>query len=101
MRRQGLEFGRYSLDYHTLRNYLYVQRHMGPERAARHVPGFAKQVVAEYDKQGGVQARCGWGTWWCSVDVYNCRLIRLAMPYDVPRPRARVKKGGSTGGTRT
>ena len=64
---QGLEFGRYSLDYHTLRNYLYVQRHMDPERAAKHVPGFAKRVVAEYDAQGGISARCGGQPAWPAV----------------------------------
>ena len=26
---KGLEFGRYSLDYHTIRNWLYVQRNWG------------------------------------------------------------------------
>lgn len=88
--RQGLEFGRYSLDYHTLRNYLYVQRHMGPARAAKHVPEFAKRVVAEYDARGGVSARCGCG----SMDA-AAAANRLAMEYDAPRPVARTKKGGA------
>ncbi|KAK3244839.1 hypothetical protein CYMTET_45566 [Cymbomonas tetramitiformis] len=38
---KGLEFGRYSLDYHTARNYLYVKRAFG-SRADRHIPRFAK-----------------------------------------------------------
>lgn len=29
---KGLEFARYSLDYHTIRNYLYVNRAWGKER---------------------------------------------------------------------
>eukprot|EP00252_Welwitschia_mirabilis_P020168 TRINITY_DN4884_c0_g1_i2.p1 TRINITY_DN4884_c0_g1~~TRINITY_DN4884_c0_g1_i2.p1 ORF type:complete len:432 (-),score=60.93 TRINITY_DN4884_c0_g1_i2:415-1710(-) len=29
---KGLEFGRYSLDYHTIRNYLYVCRNWGEKR---------------------------------------------------------------------
>jgi hypothetical protein len=29
---KGLEFGRYSLDYHTIRNYLYVKRAWGSTR---------------------------------------------------------------------
>ncbi|KAI9119306.1 hypothetical protein K1719_009981 [Acacia pycnantha] len=35
---KGLEFGRYSLDYHTICNYLYVNRAWGKERADRHMP---------------------------------------------------------------
>ena len=41
----GLEFGRYSIDYHFIRNFLYVQRHMGAERAEQHIPEFAKRLV--------------------------------------------------------
>lgn len=29
---KGLEFGRYSLDYHNIRNYLHVHRAWGKER---------------------------------------------------------------------
>lgn len=29
---KGLEFARYSLDYHTIRNYLYVNRVWGKQR---------------------------------------------------------------------
>lgn len=29
---KGLEFARYSLDYHTIRNYLYTNRSWGKER---------------------------------------------------------------------
>lgn len=54
---KGLEFGKYSIEYHWIRNYLYVQRHMGPERAARHIPEFAKRVVAAYDADGSVSSR--------------------------------------------
>ncbi len=62
---KGLEFGRYSLDYHYLRNYLYVQRHMGEARAGRHVPSFVKKIVEEYDgKDGTVSKRYGGGFGW-------------------------------------
>ncbi|MEB3161886.1 MAG: coenzyme F420 hydrogenase/dehydrogenase beta subunit N-terminal domain-containing protein [Prochlorothrix sp.] len=44
---QGLEFARYSIDYHTLRNYLYVQRHRGPAGIAQ-IPDYARAIVAEY-----------------------------------------------------
>lgn len=32
---KGLEFARYSLDYHTIRNYLHVNRLWGKERYVR------------------------------------------------------------------
>jgi len=54
---QGLEFARYSLDYHWLRNYLYVQRNFKPDHAERHVPEYAKRVVTEYDRTGEVTKR--------------------------------------------
>ena len=53
----GLEFGRYSLDYHTIRNYLYVKRHWPGSRAEQHLPAYAKQIVAEYDQGGQVSDR--------------------------------------------
>ncbi|GKD11729.1 7-hydroxymethyl chlorophyll a reductase, chloroplastic [Tanacetum coccineum] len=47
---KGLEFARYSLDYHTIRNYLYVNRTWGKERASRHMPSYAKKLVAMYNE---------------------------------------------------
>lgn len=54
---KGLEFGRYSIDYHVLRNYIYVMRTMGKERAARHMPPSAKRIVAAYDTNGAISER--------------------------------------------
>lgn len=54
---QGLEFARYSLDYHWLRNWLYVQRNYKPDQADRHVPEFVKKVIAGYDTEGEVSKR--------------------------------------------
>jgi len=51
---KGLDFARYSIDYHYLRNYLYAKAAWGPERAARQTPEYVKQLVAAYDKQGWV-----------------------------------------------
>ncbi|KAK9288510.1 hypothetical protein L1049_016969 [Liquidambar formosana] len=51
---KGLEFARYSLDYHTIRNYLYVNRTWGKERADRHMPSYAKKIVDMYDKNGEI-----------------------------------------------
>ena len=44
-----LEFGRFSIDYHYLRNLLYVEAEMRPSQAARHVPEYARALMARYD----------------------------------------------------
>eukprot|EP00798_Chlamydomonas_sp_ICE-L_P018033 gene18033-24446_t len=56
---KGLEFAKYSIDYHYIRNYLYVMRNMGETKGDRHIPEYAKRIVASYDKQskGAVQGR--------------------------------------------
>ncbi|OWM84245.1 hypothetical protein CDL15_Pgr011630 [Punica granatum] len=51
---KGLEFARYSLDYHTIRNCLYVNRAWGKERASRHMPSYAKKLVAMYNQKGEI-----------------------------------------------
>ncbi|GAB5368282.1 hypothetical protein AAMO2058_001305800 [Amorphochlora amoebiformis] len=51
---RGLEFARYSLDYHWIRNYLYVQRNFKPEHADRHIPEYVKSIVREYDDKGQI-----------------------------------------------
>ncbi|KAG2580814.1 hypothetical protein PVAP13_6NG365600 [Panicum virgatum] len=53
---KGLEFARYSLDYHTIRNYLHVRRAWGEQRAEQHVPGYAKKIVEAYDRDGRIQS---------------------------------------------
>jgi len=45
---RGMEFGRYSIDYHYLRNQLYVHDTMGETRAARHVPRYATALMSRY-----------------------------------------------------
>ena len=58
---KGIEFAKYSVDYHYLRNWLHVQRHFkDKEKAERHVPEFARAIVERYDReltQGRVRAR--------------------------------------------
>ncbi|KAL6760746.1 coenzyme F420 hydrogenase family [Haematococcus lacustris] len=73
---KGLEFGKYSVDYHYIRNWLYVNRHMGAKRAAQHTPAYAKKIVAEYDGKGEVAAR-------------------LAMTYTGDKPSLERKKARS------
>lgn len=51
---KGLEFARYSLDYHTIRNYLHVNRAWGKQRADRHMPSYAKKLVAMYNQTGEI-----------------------------------------------
>ena len=46
---KGMEFGKYSIDYHYLRNQLFVEDRMGERRAARHVPAYAKALMRRYD----------------------------------------------------
>ncbi|XP_022849415.1 7-hydroxymethyl chlorophyll a reductase, chloroplastic isoform X1 [Olea europaea var. sylvestris] len=51
---KGLEFARYSLDYHTIRNYLHVNRAWGKQRADRHIPSYAKKIVSMYNQNGEI-----------------------------------------------
>lgn len=51
---KGLEFARYSLDYHTIRNYLHVNRKWGKERANSHMPSYSKKIVEMYNKNGQI-----------------------------------------------
>ncbi|XP_058095030.1 7-hydroxymethyl chlorophyll a reductase, chloroplastic [Magnolia sinica] len=51
---RGLEFARYSLDYHTIRNYLYVHRHWGKQRADEHMPSYARKIVDLYNENGEI-----------------------------------------------
>ncbi|XP_052151613.1 7-hydroxymethyl chlorophyll a reductase, chloroplastic isoform X3 [Oryza glaberrima] len=53
---KGLEFARYSLDYHTIRNYLHVNRAWGKQRAEQHIPSYAKKIVEAYDKDGRIES---------------------------------------------
>jgi coenzyme F420 hydrogenase subunit beta len=44
---KGLEYGRFSIDSHFIRNFLYVRRNY-PQKLEAHVPEFAKRIVARY-----------------------------------------------------
>ena len=48
----GTAFARYSVDYHTIRNYVYCIR--GGRRTG--IPGFAQSIVEEYNADGYVDA---------------------------------------------
>lgn len=44
---KGLEYGRFSIDSHFTRNYLYVKRNH-PDKLEAHVPEFARRIVNQY-----------------------------------------------------
>lgn len=46
---KGMNFAKYSIDYHYVRNYLYVNRVWGEKKASRHIPAYAKKIVEEYE----------------------------------------------------
>ena len=45
---KGMNFARYSIDYHILRNYLYVLHVWGNERASVTLPAYARAIVNRY-----------------------------------------------------
>lgn len=45
---KGINFARYSIDYHILRNYLHMVDAWGEERARESMPQFARDVVDHY-----------------------------------------------------
>ena len=69
----GLEFARYSIDYHCLRNWLYLRAKWGPKRADRHIPDYAKRIIQEYlqgpppttkEEEEEVEKKEEGGGWW-------------------------------------
>lgn len=47
---KGVNFARYSIDYHILRNYLHVLDAWGEERANATMPQFARDIVNQYSR---------------------------------------------------
>ena len=47
---KGINFARYSIDYHILRNYLHVLDIWGERRAQRAMPQYAHDIVSHYLK---------------------------------------------------
>lgn len=54
---RGLEFARYSIDYHTIRNYLYVRRNFPKEFVDKAIPSYAKRIIEEYNREGLIEER--------------------------------------------
>ena len=47
---KGVNFARYSIDYHILRNYLHMLEQWGEERTQRATPAYALDIVDHYRK---------------------------------------------------
>lgn len=47
---KGVNFAKYSIDYHVLRNYLHVLKNWGARRAHRTMPQYARDIVDDYIK---------------------------------------------------
>lgn len=45
---KGINFARYSIDYHLLRNYLHVLDAWGDKRANASLPKYATEIVEKY-----------------------------------------------------
>jgi hypothetical protein len=45
---KGINFARYSIDYHVLRNYLYILSVWGKDRAERSLPQYSKDIINYY-----------------------------------------------------
>lgn len=54
---RGLAFGAYSVDYHALRNALFVKRFFPKARAGSHLPPHAVEIYRRYDRNGKMSAR--------------------------------------------
>jgi 7-hydroxymethyl chlorophyll a reductase len=87
---KGKEFGMYSLDYHTIRNYIYVKRAFGEERAKQHVPDYARLVVDEYNVYGAVDER---------LKLTGTDLVGESLPVPVPSGRTPAPGVGPEEGT--
>ena len=61
---QGLEFAKYSIEYHYLRNMIHVKRHWGHDKASRHVPEYATRVAARYNGVVEELAAQPADSWW-------------------------------------
>lgn len=50
---KGINFARYSIDYHILRNYLHVLQAWGEDRAMSTMPQYARDIVNHYLSPSG------------------------------------------------
>lgn len=71
----GIEFAKYSIEYHYLRNYIHVMRHWNGKAAEKHIPEYVNRIVKYYDeKTGGLISK------------------RASLPAPFPGAKIKVKK---------
>jgi hypothetical protein len=58
----GMEFGRFSIDYHYLRNALFCEKDMGTSRAEQHIPAYARALMERYGEEMAALRREGQGS---------------------------------------
>jgi 7-hydroxymethyl chlorophyll a reductase len=49
----GIDFAKYSIEYHYLRNYIHVMRHWNGKAAEKHIPEYVNRIVKYYDEKTG------------------------------------------------
>lgn len=50
---QGIDFAKYSIEYHYIRNFIHVMRHWESSKAEEHIPEYVKKIVDKYDQSSG------------------------------------------------
>ena len=54
---KGLDFAKYSVEYHYLRNFIHVSRHWNSKRAERHIPEYVQRIVSKYNNDNSISMR--------------------------------------------
>lgn len=50
---RGIEFAKYSIEYHYIRNFIHVMRHWDEDKALMHIPDYVHKIVDTYDRDDG------------------------------------------------
>eukprot|EP01025_Chloroclados_australasicus_P033371 TRINITY_DN34023_c0_g1_i6.p4 TRINITY_DN34023_c0_g1~~TRINITY_DN34023_c0_g1_i6.p4 ORF type:complete len:158 (-),score=19.94 TRINITY_DN34023_c0_g1_i6:251-724(-) len=56
---KGIDFAKYSIEYHYLRNYIYVMKKWSNSAANRHIPSYVWKMIDKYDNEGEISKRIG------------------------------------------
>lgn len=57
---QGIDFAKYSIEYHYIRNFIHVMRHWeSSSKSEEHIPEYVRKIVQKYDEKsnGGIRRR--------------------------------------------
>lgn len=53
---QGIDFAKYSIEYHYIRNFIHVMRNWdSPSKAEQHIPEYVRKIVDKYEHSSGGQ----------------------------------------------